>query len=125
MLDGAARGTRQVFQRTDDLYAHADVALIRGGVPEVSAELSIAYGLPIHVPMVDVRTVGDLGELRPVEHRGGTGERGGGGRAVGHRGAAPRSSSRSSSASTTWHPGATSDGTSPPPSSIRPPAAMR
>jgi N-methylhydantoinase A len=35
-----------------------DVALIRGGVPEVSAELSIAYGLPIHVPMVDVRTVG-------------------------------------------------------------------
>jgi N-methylhydantoinase A len=35
-----------------------DVALIRGGVPEVSAELSIGYGLPIHVPMVDVRTVG-------------------------------------------------------------------
>ncbi len=35
-----------------------DVALIRGGVPEVSAELAIDYGLPIHVPMVDVRTVG-------------------------------------------------------------------
>jgi N-methylhydantoinase A len=35
-----------------------DVALIRGGVPEVSAELTIDYGLPIHVPMVDVRTVG-------------------------------------------------------------------
>ena len=35
-----------------------DVALIAGGVPEVSAELSIAYGLPIHLPMVDVRTVG-------------------------------------------------------------------
>jgi N-methylhydantoinase A len=35
-----------------------DVALIHGGVPEVSAELTIAYGLPIHVPMVDVRTVG-------------------------------------------------------------------
>lgn len=35
-----------------------DVALIRDGVPEVSAELSIAYGLPIHLPMVDVRTVG-------------------------------------------------------------------
>ena len=35
-----------------------DVALIRDGVPEVSSELEIAYGLPIHVPMVDVRTVG-------------------------------------------------------------------
>ena len=35
-----------------------DVALIRGGVPEVSAELTLAYGLPVHVPMVDVRTVG-------------------------------------------------------------------
>jgi N-methylhydantoinase A len=35
-----------------------DVALIHGGVPEVSAELSIDYGLPIHLPMVDVRTVG-------------------------------------------------------------------
>ena len=35
-----------------------DVALIAGGVPEVSAELSIAYGMPIHLPMVDVRTVG-------------------------------------------------------------------
>ena len=35
-----------------------DVALIRGGVPEVSSELTIDYGLPIHVPMVDVRTVG-------------------------------------------------------------------
>ncbi len=35
-----------------------DVALIFGGVPEVSSELTIDYGLPIHVPMVDVRTVG-------------------------------------------------------------------
>jgi N-methylhydantoinase A len=35
-----------------------DVALIRGGIPEVSAELSIDYGLPIHVPMVDVRSIG-------------------------------------------------------------------
>jgi N-methylhydantoinase A len=35
-----------------------DVALIHGGVPEVSSELAIDYGLPIHVPMVDVRTVG-------------------------------------------------------------------
>jgi N-methylhydantoinase A len=35
-----------------------DVALIHGGTPEVSAELAVDYGLPIHVPMVDVRTVG-------------------------------------------------------------------
>jgi len=35
-----------------------DVAVIHGGTPEVSAELTIDYGLPIHVPMVDVRTVG-------------------------------------------------------------------
>lgn len=36
----------------------SDVALISDGLPEVSAELTIDYGLPIHVPMVDVRTIG-------------------------------------------------------------------
>ena len=35
-----------------------DVALIHGGVPQVSSEITIDYGLPIHVPMVDVRSVG-------------------------------------------------------------------
>lgn len=35
-----------------------DVALIHGGLPEVSSELTIDYGIPIHVPMVDVRSVG-------------------------------------------------------------------
>jgi N-methylhydantoinase A len=35
-----------------------DVALIRGGAPHVSSELSIDYGLPIHLPMVDVRSIG-------------------------------------------------------------------
>ena len=35
-----------------------DVALIHGGVPQVSTELNIDYGLPIHVPMVDVKSVG-------------------------------------------------------------------
>ena len=35
-----------------------DVALISSGVPDVSSELTIEYGLPIHVPMVDVRTIG-------------------------------------------------------------------
>jgi N-methylhydantoinase A len=35
-----------------------DVALIRGAEPPVSSEIEIEYALPIHVPMVDVRTVG-------------------------------------------------------------------
>lgn len=48
-----------------------DVALITGGVPEVSAELSIAYGLPIHLPMVDVRTVGAGGGSIAWIDRGG------------------------------------------------------
>lgn len=35
-----------------------DVALIRGGHPPVSNEIEVEYALPIHVPMVDVRSVG-------------------------------------------------------------------
>jgi len=35
-----------------------DVALIRGAEPAVSGEIEIEYAMPIHVPMVDVRTVG-------------------------------------------------------------------
>ena len=35
-----------------------DVAMIRGGVAPVSNEIEIEYAMPIHVPMVDVRTVG-------------------------------------------------------------------
>ena len=35
-----------------------DVALIRGAQPSVSNEIEIEYAMPIHVPMVDVRTVG-------------------------------------------------------------------
>lgn len=35
-----------------------DVALIQNGVPLVSSELEIEYAMPIHVPMVDVHTVG-------------------------------------------------------------------
>ncbi len=35
-----------------------DVALIKGAEPAVSNEIEIEYALPIHVPMVDVRTVG-------------------------------------------------------------------
>lgn len=35
-----------------------DVALIRNAEPAVSSEIEVDYALPIHVPMVDVRTVG-------------------------------------------------------------------
>ena len=35
-----------------------DVALIRDGTPPISNEIEIEYAMPIHVPMVDVRTVG-------------------------------------------------------------------
>ncbi len=35
-----------------------DVALIKGGLAPVSSEIEIEYAMPIHVPMVDVRTVG-------------------------------------------------------------------
>lgn len=35
-----------------------DVALIKGGAAPVSNEIEIEYAMPIHVPMVDVRTVG-------------------------------------------------------------------
>ena len=35
-----------------------DVALIRDATPAVSNEIEIEYAMPVHVPMVDVRTVG-------------------------------------------------------------------
>lgn len=35
-----------------------DVALIRDAQPSVSNEIELEYAMPIHVPMVDVRTVG-------------------------------------------------------------------
>lgn len=35
-----------------------DVALIRAGVPSVTDELELEYAMPVHVPMVDVHTVG-------------------------------------------------------------------
>ncbi len=35
-----------------------DVALIRDAEPTVSNEIEIEYAMPIHVPMIDVRTVG-------------------------------------------------------------------
>ena len=35
-----------------------DAGLIRDGVPQVSSELELEYAMPIHVPMVDVHTIG-------------------------------------------------------------------
>ncbi|OGA32161.1 MAG: hydantoinase [Betaproteobacteria bacterium RIFCSPLOWO2_12_FULL_64_23] len=35
-----------------------DVALIQAGVPTVSSELELEYAMPIHVPMVDIHTIG-------------------------------------------------------------------
>jgi N-methylhydantoinase A len=35
-----------------------DVGLIENAVPQVSGELEIEYAMPIHVPMVDVHTIG-------------------------------------------------------------------
>jgi len=35
-----------------------DVGLILDGVPQVSSELEIEYAMPVHVPMVDVHTIG-------------------------------------------------------------------
>jgi len=47
-----------------------DVALVLDGKPAASSELSIDYGLPIHVPMVDVRTIGagggSIGHINPA-----------------------------------------------------------
>src|SRR5690606_17711066 len=36
----------------------SDVGLIQNGVPQVSSELELEYAMPIHVPMVDVHTIG-------------------------------------------------------------------
>ncbi len=35
-----------------------DVGLIQGGIPNTTNEFQLEYGMPIHVPMVDVHTIG-------------------------------------------------------------------
>jgi N-methylhydantoinase A len=35
-----------------------DVGLVQGGVPDVTGEMELEYAMPIHVPMVDVHTIG-------------------------------------------------------------------
>ena len=53
----AAAGFRDVI--TYDMGGTStDVALIQAGVPTVSSELELEYAMPIHVPMVDVHTIG-------------------------------------------------------------------
>jgi N-methylhydantoinase A len=48
-----------------------DVGVIRGGVPEVSSELELEYAMPIHVPMVDVHTIGaGGGSIATVDEAG-------------------------------------------------------
>lgn len=48
-----------------------DVGLIRGGVPAVSSELELEYAMPIHVPMVDVHTIGaGGGSLARIDEAG-------------------------------------------------------
>jgi N-methylhydantoinase A len=39
----------------------SDVALVQNAVPAVSNELALEYAMPIHVPMVDVRSIGSGG----------------------------------------------------------------
>jgi N-methylhydantoinase A len=54
---GAAAGCERLL--TFDMGGTStDVALIEGGRPRLSAELEIEYAMPIHVPMVDVHTIG-------------------------------------------------------------------
>jgi N-methylhydantoinase A len=48
-----------------------DVGLIEGAVPQVSGELELEYAMPIHVPMVDVHTIGaGGGSIASVDEAG-------------------------------------------------------
>jgi N-methylhydantoinase A len=48
-----------------------DVGLIEDAVPQVSGELEIEYAMPIHVPMVDVHTIGaGGGSIASVDRAG-------------------------------------------------------
>jgi N-methylhydantoinase A len=61
VMAAAATGRRAGFPNllTYDMGGTStDVAMIKGGVAPVSNEIEVEYAMPIHVPMVDVRTVG-------------------------------------------------------------------
>ncbi|HEX6141916.1 MAG TPA: hydantoinase/oxoprolinase family protein [Geminicoccaceae bacterium] len=54
-----ARATRRSSLITYDMGGTStDVGLILDGLPAVTAELELDYAMPIHVPMVDVHTIG-------------------------------------------------------------------
>jgi len=36
----------------------SDVALVQAGLPQISTELELEYAMPIHVPMIDIHTIG-------------------------------------------------------------------
>ena len=49
----------------------ADVGLVLDGVPAITAEMELEHGMPIHVPMVDVHTVGaGGGSLARIDEAG-------------------------------------------------------
>lgn len=49
----------------------SDVGLIRDGLPETGTEMDLEYALPIHVPMVDVHTIGaGGGSLARIDEAG-------------------------------------------------------
>jgi N-methylhydantoinase A len=69
VMSGPASGVIAAAQSAAQAgFAHAitydmggtstDVGLILHGVPQVSSELEIEYAMPVHVPMVDVHTIG-------------------------------------------------------------------
>ncbi|MFE5700502.1 hydantoinase/oxoprolinase family protein [Rhodococcus koreensis] len=69
LLSGPAAGTvaAAAFGRAADLPnviscdmggTSFDVALIPGGVPSVTAESEVEYGLPLKIPMIDIKTIG-------------------------------------------------------------------
>ena len=58
-----------------------DVGVIRDGVPAVSADKEIGYGVPVRVPMIDIHTIGAGGGSHRARQlgrhpAGGAGERG-------------------------------------------------
>ncbi len=54
---GATAGFRNVIS-IDMGGTSLDVGVVIGGVPEITTEKDIAYGLPVRVPMIDVHTIG-------------------------------------------------------------------
>ena len=61
VMAAAYTGVRSGFENivTYDMGGtSSDVGLIQGGIPATSSELQLEYGMPIHIPMVDVHSIG-------------------------------------------------------------------